>query len=59
MHLRHPLEQRVFKLMVLKIINMDKSHTILASLLDAKNFEFMNVTYEKIIIGVKYFIYSN
>jgi proliferating cell nuclear antigen len=37
----------------IRIINMDKSHTILAHLfLDAKNFEFYECKKEKIIIGV-------
>lgn len=40
----------------IKIINMDKSHTILAHLfLDAKNFEFYECKHEKIIIGVNMF----
>ena len=37
----------------IRIINMDKSHTILAHLfLDAKNFEFYECKKDKIIIGV-------
>ena len=40
----------------MKIINMDKSHTILAHLnLDAKNFEFFDCKKDKIIIGVNMF----
>jgi proliferating cell nuclear antigen PCNA len=40
----------------IKIINMDKSHTILAHLkLDSKNFEFYDCKKEKIIIGVNMF----
>ena len=38
----------------IKIINMDKSHTILAHLhLDASKFEYFFCKYPKIIIGVK------
>ena len=37
----------------IKIINMDKTHTILVHLfLKAENFEFYECKYEKIIIGV-------
>jgi proliferating cell nuclear antigen len=37
----------------IKIINMDKSHTILATLhLEAKNFEHFYCKYQKIVIGV-------
>ena len=40
----------------IKIINMDKSHTILAHLfLEAQNFEFYECKKEKIIIGVNMF----
>jgi len=40
----------------MRIINMDKSHTILAHLfLEAKNFEFYECKQEKIIIGVNMF----
>jgi proliferating cell nuclear antigen len=40
----------------IKIINMDKSHTILVHLfLEAKNFEFYECKKEKIIIGVNMF----
>jgi len=40
----------------IKIINMDKSHTILAHLfLEAPNFEFYNCKKDKIIIGVNMF----
>ena len=40
----------------IRIINMDKSHTILAHLyLDAQNFEFYECKKEKIIIGVNMF----
>ena len=40
----------------MRIINMDKSHTILAHLhLEAKNFEFYECKKEKIIIGVNMF----
>ena len=40
----------------IRIINMDKSHTILAHLyLDAKNFEFYECKKDKIIIGVNMF----
>jgi proliferating cell nuclear antigen len=40
----------------IRIINMDKSHTILAHLfLGAQNFEFYECTKEKIIIGVNMF----
>ena len=40
----------------IRIINMDKSHTILAHLfLEAKNFEFYECKKEKIIIGVNMF----
>ncbi len=40
----------------IKIINMDKSHTILAHLfLRAENFEFYECKHEKIIIGVNMF----
>jgi proliferating cell nuclear antigen len=40
----------------IRIINMDKSHTILAHLLlDAKNFEFYECKRDKIIIGVNMF----
>lgn len=40
----------------IKIINMDKSHTILAHLsLGAENFEFYECTKDKIIIGVNMF----
>jgi len=40
----------------IKIINMDKSHTILVHLfLDSKNFEFYECKKEKIIIGVNMF----
>lgn len=40
----------------LRIINMDKSHTILAHLfLESKNFEFYNCKHDKIIIGVNMF----
>ena len=44
----------------IKIINMDKSHTILAHLfLDAKNFEFYECKHEKIIIGVNIIYYKD
>ena len=40
----------------IRIINMDKSHTILAHLyLDAKNFEFYECKKDKIIVGVNMF----
>ena len=40
----------------MRIINMDKSHTILAHLmLNAENFEFYNCKHDKIIIGVNMF----
>ena len=40
----------------MRIINMDKSHTILAHLhLKAENFEYFNCGCEKIIIGVNMF----
>ena len=40
----------------IRIINMDKSHTILAHLfLQAQNFEYFNCKKEKIVIGVNMF----
>ena len=40
----------------IKIINMDKSHTILVHLkLPSENFEFSEITLDKIIIGVNMF----
>jgi proliferating cell nuclear antigen len=40
----------------IRIINMDKSHTILAHLfLDANNFEYYHCKYPKIVIGVNMF----
>ena len=40
----------------IRIINMDKSHTILAHLfLQAQNFEFYDCKKEKIVIGVNMF----
>ena len=40
----------------MRIINMDKSHTILAHLyLDSKNFEFYDCQRDKIVIGVNMF----
>ena len=40
----------------IKIINMDKSHTILVHLfLGAQNFEFYECKKEKIVIGVNMF----
>ena len=40
----------------MRIINMDKSHTILAHLfLESKNFEYYKCIYDKIIIGVNMF----
>ena len=45
-----------FKKDGIRIINMDKSHTILAHLfLDAKNFKCYYCKYPKIVIGVNMF----
>ena len=44
----------------MRIINMDKSHTILAHLfLDANKFEHYFCKYPKIVIGVNMFHYLN
>ena len=46
----------IFKKDGIRIINMDKSHTILAHLhLEAENFELYECDYDKIIIGVNMF----
>ena len=45
----------VFKPDGIRIVNMDKSHTILAHLfLDAEKFEHFYCKYPKIVIGVKH-----